>query len=127
MLDELEAVHSTEHAARRLTSAADRGVFGKGARFIHPAVVTDPVSGRRILYVNSHYTERLSGVTAAESASILEFLFGHIATPEFHVRWQWQLNDIVIWDERLTQHRAVADYEGTRAFRRAAIKGDRPR
>ncbi|WP_434526749.1 ATP-binding cassette domain-containing protein [Photorhabdus asymbiotica] len=36
--------------------------------------------------------------------------FAHITKPEFQVRWRWQENDIAIWDNRVTQHYANADY-----------------
>jgi taurine dioxygenase len=58
---------------------------------------------------------------------VLQMLYEHINTPEFHLRWQWQANDIAIWEERLTQHRACTDFAGRRVMRRTAIKGDRPR
>jgi taurine dioxygenase len=123
-LDGLEALHTTEIPARR---SGEPEVYGKGSQFIHPVVLTDPSTGRRMLYVNEHYTERVIGLSEAESASLLRLLYNHSNTPEFHVRWAWQLHDIVIWEERLTQHRAVANFDGPRVLRRAAIKGDRPR
>jgi taurine dioxygenase len=79
-----------------------------------------------MLYVNANYTERIVGLSETESASVLQMLFSHINTPEFHVRWQWHSNDVAIWEERVTQHRAVADYQGRRALRRLAIRGTRP-
>jgi len=124
LVDGLEALHTTEIPARR---SGEPEVYGKGSEFIHPVVLTDPASGRRMLYVNEHYTQRIIGLSEAESASLLRMLYNHTNTPEFHVRWQWQLHDIVIWEERLTQHRAVADFAGPRVLRRAAIKGARPR
>jgi taurine dioxygenase len=123
-LDGLEALHTTEIPARR---SGEPEVYGKGSQFIHPVVLTDPSTGRRMLYVNEHYTERVIGLGEAESASLLRLLYAHTNTPEFHVRWAWQLHDIVIWEERLTQHRAVANFDGPRVLRRAAIKGERPR
>lgn len=124
LVDGLEALHTTEIPAKR---SGEPEVYGKGSEFIHPVVLTDPASGRRMLYVNEHYTQRIIDLSEAESASLLRMLYDHTNTPEFHVRWQWQLHDIVIWEERLTQHRAVADFAGPRVLRRAAIKGARPR
>jgi taurine dioxygenase len=123
LVDGLEALHTTEIPARR---SGEPEVYGKGSQFIHPVVLTDPATGRKMLYVNEHYTERVIGLSEAESASLLRLLYDHTNTPEFHVRWQWQLHDIVIWEERLTQHRAVADFNGPRVLRRAAIRGGRP-
>jgi len=124
MLDGLEALHSTDKPARR---SGEPAIYGKGSHFVHPAVLTDPKTGRRMLYVNAHYTERLIGLSERESAMVLQMLYEHINTPEFHLRWEWQANDIAIWEERLTQHRACTDFSGRRVMRRTAIKGDRPR
>jgi taurine dioxygenase len=124
LVDGLEALHTTEIPARR---SGEPEVYGKGSEFVHPVVLTDPSTGRRMLYVNEHYTQRIVGLEEAESASLLRMLYAHTNTPEFHVRWQWELHDIVIWEERLTQHRAVADFHGPRVLRRAAIRGARPR
>ncbi|MEB7739627.1 TauD/TfdA family dioxygenase [Escherichia coli] len=47
--------------------------------------------------------------------------------PEFQVRWRWQPNDIAIWDNRVTQHYANADYlPQRRIMHRATILGDKP-
>lgn len=123
LLDGMEALHSTEAVARFYQ---DREIFGQGESHTHPAVITDPVTGRKALYVNSNYTERLVGVGERESAQLLLLLFDHINTPEFHVRLRWRPNMIAVWEERITQHRAVADYRERRVLRRITITGDAP-
>jgi taurine dioxygenase len=125
-LDGMEALHSTDAIARFYEGERGKEVFGEGDTAIHPVVITDPVTRRKALYVNSNYTERLIGVTDQESVSLLEMLFEHINTPEFHVRLRWQPNMIAIWEERVTQHRAVADYSEPRVMRRTTIRGGRP-
>jgi taurine dioxygenase len=125
-LDGLEAVHTTERAYRQMSSGARSEVYGDGSKATHPVVCADPVTGRRMLYVNANYTERILGLSDTESASVLAMLFQHINTPEFHVRWRWRTTDVAIWNERTTQHRAVADYEGRRLIRRIVIRGARP-
>ncbi len=122
-LDTLEAVHDTSLPAGR---SGEPALYGKGSQTIHPVVIDDPATGRRMLYVNAHYTTRIVGLSATESDVLLRMLFAHTNTPEFHIRWQWRVGDIAIWEERLTQHRVVANFEGDRVLRRAAIKGDRP-
>jgi taurine dioxygenase len=40
------------------------------------------------------------------------------------VRWRWQENDLAIWDNRVTQHYANADYlPQRRIMQRATILG----
>ena len=62
-----------------------------------------------------------------KTEALLGFLFAHITKPEFQVRWRWQPNDIAIWDNRVTQHYANADYlPQRRIMHRATILGDKP-
>ncbi|MGL6383774.1 TauD/TfdA family dioxygenase [Aeromonas caviae] len=73
------------------------------------------------------FTTRLPGLPPKESDALLGFLFEHITRPEFQVRWRWQENDIAIWDNRVTQHYANADYlPARRVMHRATILGDKP-
>ncbi|KNC12759.1 taurine dioxygenase [Pantoea sp. BIGb0393] len=93
----------------------------------HPVIRTHPVSGRKALFVNEGFTTRLLGLSEKESDAILNFLFWHTAKPEFQVRWRWQENDVAIWDNRVTQHYANADYyPARRVMHRATVLGDKP-
>ena len=79
------------------------------------------------LFVNEGFTTRLPGLPPKESDALLGFLFEHITRPEFQVRWRWQENDIAIWDNRVTQHYANADYlPARRVMHRATSLGDKP-
>jgi taurine dioxygenase len=100
--------------------------FLEPKQFVHPAVLRDPITGRKCLYVNSNYTERLIGLGEKESESLLRFLFDHVNTPEFHVRLRWRPGYVAVWHERVTQHRGVNDFEGPRKLKRLTIAGDRP-
>ena len=92
----------------------------------HPLVRTHPVSGRKALFVNEGYTTRLLGVARKESDAVLSYLFDHLRTPEFQIRHHWRKGDLVVWDNRITQHYAVADYGMRRLMYRITLKGDRP-
>ncbi|MFS2221858.1 taurine dioxygenase [Pantoea sp. B65] len=94
---------------------------------LHPLVRTHPVSGRKALFVNEGFTTRIVDLTRKESNALLNFLFAHITKPEFQVRWRWQKDDVAIWDNRVTQHYANADYlPQRRVMHRATIVGDKP-
>ena len=125
LLDGLEAVHSTAAVARHFPEGGP-DIFGEGESNVHPVVIRD-ADGRRLLYVNSNYTERIVGMNLPESDYLLRMLFEHINTPEFHVRLRWQADTVVVWDERATQHRGVVDYTERRVLRRMNIKGTVPR
>jgi taurine dioxygenase len=92
----------------------------------HPVIRTHPVSGRKALFVNEGYTTKLLGVDRKESDAVLNYLFDHLRTPEFHIRHHWRKGDLVVWDNRITQHYAVADYRERRVMYRITIKGDQP-
>ncbi|ATM76504.1 taurine dioxygenase [Serratia fonticola] len=85
------------------------------------------LAGLQALFVNEGFTTRIVDLAAKESDALLSFLFAHITKPEFQVRWRWQANDIAIWDNRVTQHYANADYlPQRRIMHRATILGDKP-
>jgi taurine dioxygenase len=93
----------------------------------HPVVRVHPETGRRALYVNVAHTVRFDGMTAEESAPILEYLFGHQARPEFTCRFRWQPGSIAFWDNRCAQHNAINDYPGhRRSMHRITLAGDKP-
>jgi taurine dioxygenase len=94
---------------------------------VHPVVRTHPVSGREGLFVNEGFTTRIVELAAEEGAALLAFLARHVPRPEHTVRWRWKPDDVAFWDNRLTQHYAVADYlPARRVMHRATVLGDRP-
>ncbi|MFF8572223.1 TauD/TfdA dioxygenase family protein [Streptomyces sp. NPDC015408] len=93
----------------------------------HPVVRIHPETGRRMLFVNTSFTTRITGMDRAESDRLLRFLFQQAHVPEYQVRFRWQAGDVAFWDNRATQHYAVGDYGSERRVaERVAIAGDRP-
>ena len=94
---------------------------------VHPVVRTHPVSGRLGLFVNEGFTTRIRELSQKESDALLRLLFEHVSRPDFTVRWRWKAGDVAFWDNRLTQHYALADYlPHRRIMHRATVLGDRP-
>ena len=92
----------------------------------HPVVRVHPVSGQRNLLLG-HFVRNFVGLNKADSAKIYEVLQEHITKPENVVRWRWEAGDVAFWDNRATQHRAVADFAlQRRTLRRATVHGDVP-
>jgi len=93
----------------------------------HPVVRTNQKTGRKGLFVNRSFTSHLDGFDRKESDAILAFLYTHLETPEFQVRFKWHQGSVAFWDNRFSQHYAVSDYfPQHRRVRRATILGDRP-
>lgn len=93
----------------------------------HPVVRTHPETGRKLLYVNVAHTSHFKGMTEAESAPILQYLFQHQVRPEFTCRFTWRKGSLAFWDNRATQHNPINDYHGfRRVMRRITLAGERP-
>ncbi len=115
LLDGLTAVH---HAAP----------FGHPEQqAIHPVVRTHPDTGRRSLFVNRTFTSHVRELRRSESDALLHYLYSWSERPDFQCRYRWEVGTIGIWDNRCTQHYAVADYhDERRVIERVTVIGDTP-
>jgi alkyl sulfatase len=67
------------------------------------------------------------GLSSSESATLFALLQSRITKLENTIRWSWQPGDLAIWDNRATQHYAVADYDDQyRRLNRVTLAGDVP-
>lgn len=109
-LASLKAEHDGEPFYRGLY--ANEGVRDKEKypKAHHPVIRTHPVTGKKALYVNRIFTQRLVGIPRDESRALLLFLFEHMENPIFQCRFKWRKNSIAFWDNRCAQHRAMWDY-----------------
>lgn len=84
----------------------------------HPIVRTHPATGWKSLFVNRGMTVRIVGLEPDESKVILEYLFSIFEKNlNIQVRFNWRskegLGTSALWDNRISQHNAVWDHEGT--------------
>ncbi len=93
---------------------------------IHPVVRKHPVTGRKSLFVNHHFTRRIVEMGIEESDNLLAFLTNHATEDRFTVRYQWAEGTIAMWDNRCTQHHVLNDFEGERVIQRVTVMGDQP-
>ena len=94
----------------------------------HPVVITHERTGRKLLYVNRNFVNRIVGLSDEESASLLGYLCDQAATVEYQVRFTWQPDSIAFWDNRAVQHYASSDYwPQRRIMERASVVGARPK
>ena len=124
-LEGLTALHDSSKAHYYRVKATDREVKFPNAE--HPVVRTHPVTGRKALFVNRGFTMKIPQLKRAESDALLEMLYRHVETPEFHCRFKWQPNSVAFWDNRCTQHHAMFDYFPNRRYgHRVTVCGDKP-
>jgi alpha-ketoglutarate-dependent 2,4-dichlorophenoxyacetate dioxygenase len=93
----------------------------------HPLVRTNPVNGRKNLYVGSHAQEIL-GMSREEGRRILDELTELCTQPQFVYSHRWREHDLVIWDNRCTLHRATT-FDKTkyrRKLHRTTVAGTTP-
>lgn len=133
LASKLTAVHSfaqnftpERFASMKMEDKGD-ALYAAHPPVAHPVVRTNPLTGRKALFVNQDFTTHIEGLSTKESDVMLRFLYDHMAQPEFQVRWRWQAGDVAVWDNRWAQHCALGDYYPEhRRVRRATIVGDRP-
>ena len=92
----------------------------------HPVVRVHPETGERSLLTGA-FVRGFVGLDSHESSVLLELLQRRITVANNTIRWNWELGDVAIWDNRATQHRAVDDYDDQdRLMHRVTLMGDVP-
>ncbi|MER0446904.1 TauD/TfdA family dioxygenase [Streptomyces sp. Edi4] len=128
--DRLWAVHTNHAEQPRLDTergAEVRKAFlAKRFEAAHPVVRVHPESGEPSLFLGG-FAQRLVGMDLRESRPIIDVLQNYVRRPENTARWTWRPGDVLIFDNRNTQHYAVNDYDGhQRVLHRVSITGDVP-
>lgn len=94
---------------------------------VHPVVRVIPETGRKVLFVNVAFTQRILGMGEDESNELLRTLYRHMMRPELQVRLRWRKDTVAMWDNRTCQHYASSDYfPARRVMERISVVGERP-
>ena len=94
---------------------------------LHPMVCTHPESGRQMLYLGRRRNAYIDGLDLAQSEKLLDAIWEHACKPEFCWTNQWQVGDLVLWDNRCTMHRRDPfDANSRRIMHRTQVKGAAP-
>jgi taurine dioxygenase len=108
---------------RQGIAAVDDPVTSPGV--YHPLVCTHPESGRRALFLGRRRNAYIGGLPLEESEALLDELWTYASRDD--VAWynQWQIGDVVLWDNRCTMHRRDPFDPGSRrVMHRTQIKGE---
>ncbi|MBF4163018.1 TauD/TfdA dioxygenase family protein [Nocardioides acrostichi] len=136
LAESLRAVHTNDYDYAATAESPERGEeddvfdrreFGKVPfRTEHPVVAVHPETGERCLLLG-HFVERFVGLNTAESHAVFTLLQQRVTALENTVRWTWREGDVALWDNRATQHYAVADFDDQyREVRRITVAGGVP-
>ncbi|MEU0647097.1 TauD/TfdA dioxygenase family protein [Streptomyces umbrinus] len=95
-------------------------------RTAHPVVRVHPLTGERGLFIGG-FAQRIVGLSVSESRKVLDLLQAYVTRPENVLRHRWSPNQLVLFDNRITQHYAIDNYDGLpRRLNRVTVAGDVP-
>lgn len=126
-LADLKCIHRVIAPNETYETKAYNDEQKKRLTVVHPLVRTNPVNGRRNLYVGSHAQE-VVGMTPEAGRALLNELTELCTRPDLVYSHVWRLHDLVMWDNRCTLHRATTfdkrQYE--RKMHRTTVAGRVP-
>lgn len=134
-LRSLLAVHTARDAYSRRMQPVHSGMRGMTIECDdsaederrHPLVRVHPETGATVLFFNRAYVRDIDGMERSEAVELLNFLHAHTTDATISYRHRWQPGDVVVWDNRSTQHLAVNDYAGfRRELTRTTVQGEVP-
>lgn len=120
--DREAAPESLDEKARELRAMFTSTVY----QTVHPVVRVHPLTGERGLFIGS-WAQRIVGLSFSESRKILDLLQAYVTRPENILRWSWSPNQLLLFDNRITQHYAIDNYDQLpRRLNRVTVAGDVP-
>lgn len=131
--DTLWAVHTNVYdyaeprPHRKASEAAYRATFESTPfESSHPVVRVHPETGERGLFIGG-FVRGIEGLSTTESRDVLRLLQAHVTKPEHVLRWSWQPEQLLVFDNRITQHYAIDNYDDLpRRLSRVTVAGDVP-
>jgi alpha-ketoglutarate-dependent taurine dioxygenase len=131
--DTLFAVHTNDYDYAVPPESLDQAALGRRDVFTarkyqtaHPVVRVHPLSGERGLFIGG-FAQRVVGLSKGESQQVLALLQAYVERPENVLRHRWSPNQLVLFDNRITQHYAVDNYDDQpRRLNRVTVAGEVP-
>ena len=88
---------------------------------VHDVIRTNPITGRKFLFVNHAWTAQIIGLSEADGDDLLTEIFAHFYTAQNIYEHAWSEGDLVIWDNLALQHARGAVGTGVRTLQRVTI------
>jgi len=127
MKDRLEGLKAWHYYAKLKRDVFESGKVTAPPECLHPMVRTNPISGRKAIYITPAYTTRIEGLPEGESNALMEEIFEHCLQDKYRMDYKWRAGDIVVWDNAAVMHSATTkDLDPTkyRTIWRTIISGD---
>lgn len=100
--------------------------FGRFPPVAHSLVWTHPESGRKSLVLSTVHLIEMVGMPRSEGDALLEELVEHTTSGRFTYVHDWQVDDVVLWDNWRTMHMAHGTPQGLhRVVQRTSLLGER--
>ena len=116
-----DAAHDSVGRLRRGHRHAASPLEAPGA--VHPMVRPHPENGTEALFLGRRQDAHVEGLQLAESEAFLDEVWRHVALPDAIWTQQWQVGDLLIWDNRSVMHRRAAfDPNARRLMRRTQVR-----
>jgi len=128
-IDGLTMIHAATHSsggkAHKGFETVDDVSKVPGAH--QPNVPTHPETGKKSLFLGRRINAYVMGLSVADSEELLDELWGHMVQPKYTWTQEWQVGDLIWWDNRCAMHRRDAfDPTARRLMHRTQLKGTRP-
>lgn len=126
----LRAIHQV--AGRRVrtgTGQWDQALRKEQPTVVHPVARTHPRTGRKCLYVCKGECTGIEGMPEDEALALIDLLADRTVDAAFRYTHQWQVGDLLMWDNCTVQHLASFDYrwpEHRRLMHRVTVGGSLP-
>ena len=127
LIERLYSVHRVTASFRFVPDLSEeqRAAFATHEPKRHPLVWRHR-NGRRSLILSTSGDE-IEGMDKAEGEALLARLLAFATQPRFVYRHEWQLGDLVMWDNTGTMHKAMPYGETSgRLLHRTTVMGDEP-
>jgi taurine dioxygenase len=132
LADTLRVVHTNQYDYARPTAATaerqeyDRVFVSTPYEAEHPVVRVHPLTGERALFIGG-FAKRIVGLSSSDSADLLRLFQSYVTRPENILRWTWSPNQLLVFDNRITQHYGVDNYDDhPRRLNRVTVAGEVP-